>query len=189
MKIGILGIQGAYHKHAEMLRSLGVEPLIIRYNAQLEEISALIIPGGESTAFSMQLSFRLDFEKVRDFALSHPVFGTCAGMIMLGKGDNDPRVRQLKLMDFTVLRNAYGAQTESFTAELDLTLNGEKSAFHGVFIRAPRIDSLGEKVKVLARHGTEPVMAEQGHFLAASFHPELSGDGRIHRYFIERITT
>jgi pyridoxal 5'-phosphate synthase pdxT subunit len=188
MKIGILGIQGAYHKHAEMLTSLGAEPVIIRYNAQLEEISGLIIPGGESTAFSKQLSFRLDLEKLREFALSHPVFGTCAGMIMLGKGNSDPRVRQLELMDLTVLRNAYGAQTESFTADLDLFLNGETSRFHGVFIRAPRIDTLGEKVKVLARHGNEPVMAEQGLYLAASFHPELSGDSRIHRYFLERIS-
>jgi len=184
--IGVLGIQGAYAKHAEALSRAGAQASVIRYRGQLEQIDGLVIPGGESTTMTKMMGFRIDYADIRDFAEEHPVFGTCAGLILLGRGSHDPRVRQFAFLDAEVSRNAYGSQKESFAEELRLSFDPEKP-FHAVFIRAPLIRSAGPSVRVLARYDNKPVLVESGPYLGATFHPELTPDDRIHRYFMQKV--
>jgi pyridoxal 5'-phosphate synthase pdxT subunit len=176
MKIGILAVQGDFREHAAMLRHLGAEPVEIRKPEQLEELDGLVIPGGESTAIMRLVRIYGLEEALRQF--SRPVFGTCAGMILLDRN-------HLGLVDVSVRRNAYGRQVASF--EADLALEGEEEALRGIFIRAPRVAETGPDVEVLAEHDGEPVLLRDGRFLVASFHPELTDDTRVHELFLDLV--
>jgi 5'-phosphate synthase pdxT subunit len=193
MRIGVLALQGAFVEHEKMLRDLGVETQQIRLSQHLTGLDGLIIPGGESTTIAkLALDFGL-FSDLRTFAARHPVWGTCAGAILLAKDDsnNPPR---LGVMDIHIQRNAFGRQVDSFQADLRVPvldhLNGSQPTFPAVFIRAPIIDSVGAEVEVLAQLGFDKIVAaRQGHLLATVFHPELSNDNRFHRYFLEMISS
>jgi 5'-phosphate synthase pdxT subunit len=175
--IGVLALQGAFREHARMLRAAGAEVVEVRLPEQLEGLDGLVIPGGESTTILKLASlYGLD-AAIRGFAA--PVFGTCAGMILV---DRD----HLGLADFVVDRNAYGRQVASF--EADLALVGEERPFRGVFIRAPRVRDVGSGVEVLAELDGEPVLLRDGRVLVAAFHPELTDDARIHERFIQLVT-
>jgi pyridoxal 5'-phosphate synthase pdxT subunit len=177
MRIGVLALQGAFREHARILRAAGAEVVEVRLPEQLEGLDGLVIPGGESTTILKLASlYGLD-EAIRAFAA--PVFGTCAGMILL---DRD----HLGLADLVVDRNAYGRQVASF--EADLALEGEERPFRGVFIRAPRVRDVGPQVEVLAELDGEPVLLRDGRVLVAAFHPELTDDSRIHRQFLDLVT-
>jgi pyridoxal 5'-phosphate synthase pdxT subunit len=175
-KIGILAVQGNVREHAAVLRELGVEPVEVRKPEELEELDGLVIPGGESTAIARLARLYGLEEAIRSF--ERPVLGTCAGMILLDR-------RHLGLLDLEVARNAYGRQVSSFEADLDLA--GEDRPLRGVFIRAPRVIAVGPKVEVLAELNGEPVLLRQGRMIVASFHPELTGDTRIHELFLELV--
>ena len=176
MKIGVLAVQGNVREHAAMLRRLGADVVEIRKPEQLDGLDGLVVPGGESTTFMRLMHlYGLD-EALRSFAA--PVFGTCAGMIVLDRG-------HLGLMDLEVDRNAYGRQVASFEADLDV--KGETRPLRGVFIRAPRVRDHGDEVEVLAEHDGEPVLLRQGRFLVASFHPELTEDTRVHELFLDSV--
>ena len=176
MKIGVLALQGNFREHAAMLRGLGEEVVEVRLPEQLAGLDGLVIPGGESTTMMRLMRlYGLD-EAIRRFAA--PVFGTCAGMIVLDR-------EHLGLADLVVDRNGYGRQVASF--EADLELEGDAEPLRGVFIRAPRVIEAGPEVEVLASHDGSPVLLRQGRFLVASFHPELTGDTRVHERFLELI--
>jgi pyridoxal 5'-phosphate synthase pdxT subunit len=176
LKIGVLAVQGNFREHAAVLRRLGAEAVEVRKPEQLDGVDGLIIPGGESTAITRLIRLYGLAEAIRRFA--GPVFGTCAGMILL---DRD----HLDLVDLTVDRNAYGRQVHSFEADLDLA--GEDEPLRGVFIRAPRVSEVGPSVEVLAEHAGEPVLLRDGRFLVASFHPELTDDTRVHERFLDLV--
>jgi 5'-phosphate synthase pdxT subunit len=176
MRVGVLAVQGNFREHAAMLRRLGAEVVEVRKPEELEGLDGLVVPGGESTTFMRLMRlYGLD-EALRTFA--GPVFGTCAGMIVLDRG-------HLGLMDLEVDRNAYGRQVASF--EADLQLGGDDEPLRGVFIRAPRVRDVGADVELLAEHDGEPVLLRQGRFLVASFHPELTEDTRVHELFLEQV--
>jgi len=176
MRIGVLAVQGNFREHAAMLRRLGAEPVEVRKPEQLEGLDGLIIPGGESTAI-MRLVRLYGLENaIREF--SRPVFGTCAGMILLDRN-------HLGVLDLEVARNAYGRQVASFEADLDL--GGDERPLRGVFIRAPRIAEVGANVDVLAELDGEPVLLRDGRVLVASFHPELTDDTRVHERFLDLV--
>jgi 5'-phosphate synthase pdxT subunit len=176
MRIGVLAVQGAFREHAAVLRRLGAEVVEVRKPEQLEGVQGLIVPGGESTAITRLIRLYGLEEAIRAFA--GPVFGTCAGMILLDRN-------HLDLVDLEVERNAYGRQVASFEADLELA--GEAEPLRGVFIRAPRVVEVGPAVEVLAELDGEPVLLRQGRFLVASFHPELTDDLRLHRRFLELV--
>jgi pyridoxal 5'-phosphate synthase pdxT subunit len=176
VKIGVLAVQGNFREHVAMLRRLGVDAVEVRKPEQLDGLDGLVIPGGESTTFMRLMRlYGLD-EAIRRF--EQPVFGTCAGMIVL---DRD----HLGLVDLLVDRNAYGRQVASFEADLELA--GEAEPLRGVFIRAPRVRDVGAGVEVLAQHEGEPVLVREGRFLVASFHPELTDDTRVHERFLDLV--
>ena len=175
-RIGVLALQGAFREHARMLRKVGADVVEVRLPGQLEELDGLVIPGGESTTILRLASlYGLD-EAVRSFR--GPIFGTCAGMILLDRA-------HLGLTDLEVDRNAYGRQVASFEAELELA--GEERPFPGVFIRAPRVRDVAADVEVLAKLDGEPVLLRDGRVLVAAFHPELTDDPRIHERFLELV--
>ena len=182
--VGVLALQGAFEAHQHVLHDLGVETVQVRTPAELELVDALVMPGGESTTMSHLLVTSGLFESI-DARLKQgmPVFGTCAGMILLAKGVLDGRSDQKSFgaIDIDVKRNAYGRQIDSF--ETDIEVDGFVEDFHAVFIRAPQIARCGEGVTVLARHGQDIVLARQGSVMVASFHPELTSDTRIHSIF------
>jgi pyridoxal 5'-phosphate synthase pdxT subunit len=176
MRVGVLALQGNFREHAAMLRRLGVDVVEVRKPKELEGLDGLVVPGGESTTFMRLMRlYGLD-GALRTFPA--PVFGTCAGMIVLDRG-------HLGLMDLEVDRNAYGRQVASF--EADLQLDGDDEPLRGVFIRAPRVRDVGPDMEVLAEHDGEPVLLRQGRFLVASFHPELTEDTRVHELFLDRV--
>jgi 5'-phosphate synthase pdxT subunit len=176
-RVGVLAVQGNFREHIAMLRRLGADAVEVRKPEQLEGLDGLVVPGGESTTFMRLMRlYRLD-EAVRSF--SGPVFGTCAGMIVLDRN-------HLGLMDIDVERNAYGRQVASF--EADLRLADDERPLRGVFIRAPRVRDVGPDVEVLAERNGEPVLVRQGRFLAAAFHPELTEDTRVHERFLEELS-
>jgi 5'-phosphate synthase pdxT subunit len=187
MKIGVLALQGAFREHIETLRKLGAETVEVRLPEQLEGLDGLIIPGGESTAIGkLAVKYGLQ-EAIRQFVQQgKPVYGTCAGMILISKdvGRDQPL---LGLMDVQVERNAFGRQIDSFETDLPMPCLGDEP-FPAIFIRAPKIVSVGKDVDVLASlpDGT-PVAAREGHMLVTSFHPELSDDLRLHRYFLDMV--
>lgn len=188
MNVGVLALQGAFVAHARVLRALDAEPFEVRDPDSLDKVDALILPGGESTTMSMLLeTSKLQqpiAERLRD---GFPVFGTCAGLILLADGVLDGRDDQQSfgVLDVDVRRNAFGRQVDSFEADLDV--RGLDRPFHGVFIRAPVVERAGAGVDVLACVDDKPVLVRQGNVLAAAFHPELSDDDRIHRMFLEEV--
>ena len=189
MKVGVLALQGDFAEHVHTLKHIGAESVEVRLPADLNGLEGLIIPGGESTTIGkLATTFQL-MEPLREFARQKPVGGTCAGAIFLSTDARRPQPL-LGVMDIAVERNAFGRQVDSFETELDVPAlstggNGQARPFHAVFIRAPLIEKVGPGVEVLA---TLPdgriVAARQGHLLATSFHPELTGDERFHRYFL-----
>jgi 5'-phosphate synthase pdxT subunit len=184
MKIGVLALQGAFIEHEKMLKKLGAEPVEVRLPEQLEGLDGLIIPGGESTTIGkLATSYGL-MEPLRDFAREKPTWGTCAGMIFLAKDIGIDRQPILGLMDLSVNRNAFGRQIDSF--EAGLAIDGlEGGPFPAVFIRAPVATGAGDEVAVLSRLDEGRIVAaRQGHLLATAFHPELTDDDRLHRYFL-----
>lgn len=183
--IGVLALQGAFAKHAEQLTALGVEAVEIRRPQQLERCDGLIIPGGESTTLTKLMRLYDFHEPIRIFAKSHPVMGTCAGLIMVATDVDDERVEPLGLIDMSVARNAYGRQIESFITDVDASFLDDDKPFRTIFIRAPQIREVGPEVEVLLKHDDIPIMVRQGHIFALAFHPELTDDPRIHRYFFE----
>jgi pyridoxal 5'-phosphate synthase pdxT subunit len=176
MRIGVLAVQGNFREHAAVLRRLGAEPVEVRKADELDGLDGLIIPGGESTAITRLMRLYGIEEAIRRFR--GPVFGTCAGMILLDR-------EHLGLVDVAVSRNAYGRQVASFEADLELA--GEDEPLRGVFIRAPRVTEAGPEVEILAEHGGTPVLLRDGRFLVASFHPELTDDTRVHERFLQLI--
>jgi 5'-phosphate synthase pdxT subunit len=176
MRIGVLAVQGNFREHAAVLRRLGADVVEVRMPEHLEGLDGLIIPGGESTAIGRLIVLYGLEEGIRRF--TQPIFGTCAGMILLGRD-------HLGLADIGVRRNAYGRQVASF--EADLELDGEEAPLRGVFIRAPEIETVGPGVEVLAELDGTPVLVRDGRILAASFHPELTDDSRVHERFLELV--
>lgn len=186
VKIGVLGLQGAVREHVKSVEASGAEAVVVKRIEQLEEIDGLILPGGESTTMR-RLIDKYDFmEPLRTFAKSgKPMFGTCAGMILLAKTLIGYDEAHIGAMDITVERNAFGRQKDSFEAALSIKGVGED--FVGVFIRAPYVVDVADDVEVLSTHGDRMVAVRQGPFLAASFHPELTDDHRVTAYFVEMV--
>ena len=186
MKIGVLALQGAVAEHIRSIERAGADAVAVKRVEQLGDIDGLIIPGGESTTIG-KLMRKYDFmDAIRSFSSQgKPIFGTCAGLIVLAERIQGDEEAHLKLMDITVARNAFGRQRESF--ETDLKVAGIDEPVRAVFIRAPLILEVGEGVEVLSTYNDEIVTARQGHLLAASYHPELTDDYRLHEYFIEMV--
>lgn len=186
MKVGVLALQGAVAEHIRSITLAGAEGVPIKKVEQLDGIDGLIIPGGESTTIG-KLMRKYDFmDAIRQFsAQGKPIFGTCAGLIVLAERIQGDEEAHLKLMDITVARNAFGRQRESF--ETDLPVKGIEETVRAVFIRAPLILEVGAGVEVLSTYKDEIVTARQGHLLAASYHPELTDDYRLHQYFVEMV--
>ena len=183
MHIGVLALQGAFAAHSDCLASIGVQSVEVRTLEQLNSVDALLMPGGESSTMSQLLESSGLFDPISArIADGMPVFGTCAGMILLASEIIDGRSdqRSFSAIDISVRRNAFGRQVDSFEG----TINSSVGDFQGIFIRAPRIERVGDGVEVLGSINKEPVLVRQGNVLAASFHPELSNDARLHEYFV-----
>ena len=186
--VGVLALQGAFGLHAVALTDLGARPLEVRTPGDLARVQALVMPGGESTTMSMLLESSGLFDAIAErLDGGMPVFGTCAGMILLASDVIDGRSdqRSFDAVDLAVRRNGYGRQVDSFEANLDVT--GLDSPFPAVFIRAPVVESAGPEVTVLAHHEGRPVLAQQGRVTVAAFHPELAGDSRLHARFLQEV--
>lgn len=177
--VGVLALQGGFAKHSAAFRALGVAVQEVRSSCDLEKCDALVIPGGESTTISRQLVFSGLDEAILHFSQTKPLWGTCAGLILMSK------LGPLSTLDIEVQRNAYGRQAESFSATLDLKLGEQVYPFKAIFIRAPQIQLWNpEKVHLLANFEHRPVLVQQGRHLASTFHPELTDDLTLHRYFL-----
>ncbi|MGH2746563.1 MAG: pyridoxal 5'-phosphate synthase glutaminase subunit PdxT [Actinomycetota bacterium] len=188
MKVGVLGLQGDVREHLRALENGDATPVAVKTTGDLASVDALVIPGGESTTIGKLLDRFGLLDPLRDRIRSGmPAYGTCAGMILMAKDVVGPHEvpHRLSVLDVSVQRNAYGRQVESFEADLDV--DGLDEPFHAVFIRAPVVERTGEGVEVLASWDGAPVLVRQGHVLASSFHPEITGDGRIHRMFVEML--
>lgn len=185
-RVGVLAIQGDYDAHARALADAGAGPIEIRKPEQLADLDGLILPGGESTTMLKFLEKHNFFATLGDFCSDHPVFGTCAGAILLAREVRSPAQKSLGVLDAVVERNAYGRQIDSAILTEPTELPGGELEM--VFIRAPRILSVGPAVQTLARREGSPVLVRQGDVLAATFHPELSVDRRIHKHFVEIVT-
>lgn len=186
MKLGVLALQGDFALHRQALDRIGVESTEVRMPGQLDEVAGLIMPGGESTTLLKLLDaweFVPALEKFH--AAGKPIFGTCAGLILLARDVESPKQFSLGLIDITAERNAYGRQKESFETVGEGELSGEKAPLKMVFIRAPRIRRMGPDVTPLAQHRGETVMARQGSVLVATFHPELTDEPTVHAYFAD----
>jgi 5'-phosphate synthase pdxT subunit len=186
MLIGVLAIQGDFGAHRKALARLGVGAIEVRRKSDLENLDGLIIPGGESTTMLKLIEEEDMAAPIKEFARSgKPIFGTCAGAILLARDVNNPQQPSLNLIDISIERNAFGRQVDSFIAEIETTLEG--GPVEAVFIRAPRIRRVGPEVSVLARFDDEPAFVREGNILAATFHPELTNDARAHRFFVELV--
>lgn len=184
--IGVVALQGSFAKHAHSLGSIGVTCRAVRSEADLKSIDGLVLPGGESTTMTTLLQNEGLWEPLNATLETMPVFGTCAGAILLGQQVDDDRVKCFDKIQYKAVRNAYGRQIESFTTSLILPkLNYHD--FHAVFIRAPKFENIQQGVDSLAVYGPEHVLLRQDHVLAASFHPELTDDATIHKYFVDEI--
>ncbi len=181
MRIGVLAIQGDFDAHRRRLEELGAEVVLVRKPEELDGVEGLVIPGGESTTFLKFLHQGGFLEKLRQFVNAKPTFGTCAGAILLAKEVSNPAQEGLGAIDIGVRRNAYGRQLESFIDEIDSKLGRIET----VFIRAPKIERVGSGVEVLAQDKNDPVLVRQGKIMAATFHPELSADPRVHAEFLK----
>ncbi len=190
-KVGVLALQGDFAAHGAAIERAGAEPVFVREREQFQDLDGLIIPGGESTTMLKLLHYDDLFGAVAEFGRKKPVFGTCAGAILLAKEVANPEQESLGLMDIAVERNAYGRQIDSRVAELEPEPDFERRTAPGkleaVFIRAPIIRRMGEQVKELARYGNDPVLVEQGPHLVATFHPELTSDPRVHELFLKKL--
>jgi 5'-phosphate synthase pdxT subunit len=188
MKIGVLALQGAFSEHIRILKRLGAQAVEVRRPAEMDGLDGLIIPGGESTTIVKLADAYGLREPIRRMARAgKPVMGTCAGLILLASAVSDDNIEPLKLMDMTVRRNAFGRQVDSFETQLDMPCLG-KEPCHAVFIRAPLIDKTGGKCEVLATLADGAVVAvRQDNLVALAFHPELSHDDRVHRYFLNMV--
>jgi 5'-phosphate synthase pdxT subunit len=185
VRVGLLALQGGFAAHGKALRRVGATTCEVRRPGQLDELDGLVIPGGESTTLLNLMQDAPWHDRLRAFtAAGGAVFGTCAGAILLSR-EVEPHQSSLGLLDASVRRNAFGTQVDSF--EADLEIDGFERPMRGVFIRAPRFDAVGPEVEVLARLKGEPVLVRQGKILAATFHPELSDDDRLHRFFVEMV--
>lgn len=188
MRIGVLALQGAFREHIMSLEALGVATVAVRLQGEMEGLNGLVIPGGESTAIGKLMRTYGFYDPIRQLAEDGmAVWGTCAGAILMAREVRDalPDQESLGLMDIIVRRNAYGRQVDSF--ETDLAFDGLPDPFTAVFIRAPWVEAVGEGVEVLARHDDRIAAAREGRFMATTFHPELTGDPAIHRYFVESV--
>ena len=185
MTIGVLAIQGDYEAHGRVLEGLGAKVTYIRKPEQLDDVDAVVIPGGESTTFLKFLEQQNFFGKLGDFVKTKPALGTCAGAILLAKEVEGPSQASLGALDIRIRRNAYGRQLESSIRQAETKLAG--GPMEMVFIRAPRIERVGKEVEVLASAGGDPVLVRQGKIMAATFHPELSDDSRVHQAFLQMV--
>lgn len=184
-KVGVLALQGDFEAHQKALTRAGAEPVEVRSAADLRSLDGLIIPGGESSTMLKLLEEEKLLEPLREFGRERPIFGTCAGAILLASGVSHPSQASLGLMDIDVERNAYGRQLDSRIARLQP--QGIQGELEAVFIRAPIIRRVGQNVKVLAQYHGDPVLVEQGRHLVATFHPELTDDPRVHLMFLNKI--
>ncbi|PYX32545.1 MAG: pyridoxal 5'-phosphate synthase glutaminase subunit PdxT [Acidobacteria bacterium] len=185
MKIGVLALQGDFDAHRKRLEELGAEVVLVKKPEQLDDIDGLVIPGGESGTF-LKLLGEVGFEKLKQFVRLKPTFGTCAGAILLATEVENPKQAGLAAIDIRIRRNAYGRQIDSSIREGKL-LQGKSgdSPLEMVFIRAPKIERVGPEVEILATEGADPVAVRQGRVMAATFHPELSEDTRVHQAFLD----
>ncbi|MGE5570924.1 MAG: pyridoxal 5'-phosphate synthase glutaminase subunit PdxT [Rhodospirillales bacterium] len=190
-RIGILALQGDFEAHRKALERAGAEAVEVRTAAGLEDIDGLVIPGGESTTMLIILKDENMLEPLRRFGERRPIFGTCAGAILLASEVSNPPQESLRLMDLAIERNAYGRQVDSRVVKLEETAEFARECggggFEAVFIRAPIIRRTGPDATVYLRYNGDPVLVRQGRHLAATFHPELTGDPRIHRLFLDTI--
>jgi 5'-phosphate synthase pdxT subunit len=185
--IGVLALQGDFEKHGQAISRLGYEPVFIKDKKALQQCDKLIIPGGESTTF-LKLIDKLDLRPALiEFGNHKSIMGTCAGLIILAVKTDETQFEPLGLIDISIIRNAYGRQIDSFSDTIEINLKNEISTFKGVFIRAPQIESMGSGVKALGHHRGKVVIAANDHILVTTFHPELTDDLKIHRYFIEEV--
>ncbi len=191
MKIGVLALQGDFDAHRRRLEELGAEVVLVRKPEQFDQIDGLVIPGGESGTF-LKLLGQTGFEKLKRFVRLKPTFGTCAGAILLAKEVENPAQAGLGALDIRIRRNAYGRQIDSSIRQgrflRDLQGKLADSPLEMVFIRAPKISHVGEGVEVLATEGSDPVVVRQGRAMAATFHPELSDDPRVHQAFLNLVS-
>ncbi|GHU85538.1 pyridoxal 5'-phosphate synthase subunit PdxT [Bacteroidia bacterium] len=186
--VGILALQGAYQKHYDMVKSIGENAMFVRSIEDLSSIDAMILPGGESTTIGKLLDWYGLLNPLKQrIEAGMPTLGTCAGMIMLAKETENHQPNLLEVMDIKVERNAYGAQIESF--ETDIDVKGFYSPFPAIFIRAPKITQIGDNVEVLAEHNGTPILIKERNIIAASFHPELTNDDRIHKLILSNISS
>ncbi len=187
----MLSLQGDFAAHAAALERAGAEPVFVREGEQLDAVDGLVIPGGESTTMLKLLRYDDLLEAVAAFGKRKPIFGTCAGAILLAKRVQNPEQDSLGLLDIDIERNGYGRQIDSriaaFDTEPEFEMRTAPGKLEAVFIRAPIIRRVGAKAKVLARYEGAPVLVEQGRHLAATFHPELTEDARVHRLFLEKL--
>jgi 5'-phosphate synthase pdxT subunit len=184
-RIGVLAIQGDYAAHAAALEDAGATPVEVRKPEELEGLDGLILPGGESTTMLKFLESRGLFQALEEFCGKKPVFGTCAGAILLAREVRNPPQRSLGVLDAVVERNAYGRQIDSAILQSETSLAG--GPLEMVFIRAPRLAEIGAGVEPLAFRDGSPALVRQGNLMAATFHPELSSDRRVHRLFVETV--
>jgi 5'-phosphate synthase pdxT subunit len=181
--IGVLALQGAFDVHAKRLAELGAAAVLVRRPEQLAALDGLVIPGGESTTFLKNLERAGFYDVLNAFVQTKPVFGTCAGCILLAKDVENPPQRSFGVLDVTVERNAYGRQNDSVILNAETSLPG--GPLEMVFIRAPRISRIGPKLETLATRNGDPTLVRQGRLLAATFHPELTEDRRVHQLFLD----
>jgi pyridoxal 5'-phosphate synthase pdxT subunit len=187
MKIGVLALQGAFREHEKMLQQLGADTVLVKLPKHLDDIAGLVIPGGESTTIGKLMREYGLLEPIREMGQEGlPMFGTCAGMIVMAKEIEGAEEPHLGLMNVRVNRNSFGRQRESFEADLEMPAVGD-APYPAVFIRAPHVTQVGQGVDVLAKYGDRIVAAREGNFLALSFHPELTDDPRIHKYFLSMV--
>jgi len=190
-KVGVLSLQGDFEAHGRVLEREGVTPVYVRNSEDLDGLDGLIIPGGESTTMLKLMGYEDLLKPIAEFGRRKPMFGTCAGAILMASEVSNPAQESLSVMDIAVERNGYGRQIDSRVVQLDPEAAFEERTAPGkldaVFIRAPIIREVGGDARVLARYNGDPVLVEQGKHLVATFHPELTNDSRVHRYFLEKL--